>query len=171
MKQSRPQITVRTEGFDFNLSNQAAIDLNYAALNEAISKNAGLYAVWGVLEVRARREYDDLVTRLEVLEAELFEQHRASIGSPVDAIKACVKKDERRVALALEVNEAKEALEMLTVGKKTVGEQKKDTLLAVASNYRAEMQSRLTISDKQAQDIAARARGSRGTPPPGSTAR
>lgn len=168
---TRTAITVRTEGFDPNLSNQAEISLNYAALNEAISKNAGLFAVWGILEASARREYDDLVTRLEVLEAELFEQYRASIGSPVDAIKACVKKDERRVKLALEINAAKERAETMTVGRKTIGEQKKDTLLAIASNYRAEMQSRLTISDKQAQEIAARARGSRGTTPPGTEAR
>jgi hypothetical protein len=164
-------VTVRTEGFDFNLSNQAEIDSNYSALNDAISKNPGLYAVWGVLEARARRVYDDLVTRLEVLEAELFEQYRASIGSPVDAIKACMKKDERRVTASLAVNEAKETLELLTVGKKTIGEQKKDSMLALASNFRAEMGSRISISEKQAQELAARARGSRGTNTPGTTAR
>lgn len=164
-------VTVRTEGFQWDLSSQAVIDTNYDALNEAISKNAGLYAVWGVLEARARREYDDLVTRLEVLEAELFEEYRASIGSPVDAIKACRTKDPRRVALAMEVNAAKEALELLMVGKKTIGEQKKDTLLAIASNYRAEMQSRLSLSERQARELAERARGSRGTVPPGRTAR
>lgn len=164
-------VIVRTEGFDWNLSNQAVVDTNYAALNEAISKNPGLYAVWGTLEARARRAYDDLVTRLEVLEAELFEQYRASIGSPVDAIKASVKKDPARVAAALAVNEAKETLELLTIGKKTIGEQKKDSMLALASNYRAEMGSRISISEKQAQELAARARGSRGTVTPGTTAR
>ena len=168
---NRPNITVKTEGFDFNLSTQAIVDLNYEALNEDIAKNPGRYAVWGVLEARARREHDDLTTRLEVLEAELFEQYRASIGSPVDAIKASVKKDERRVALALEVNAAKEALELLMVGKRTIGEQKKDSLLAIASNYRAEMQGNIRISDRQARELADRARGSRGTITPGAIAR
>lgn len=169
-----PEITVKTEGFDWNLSNQATIDTNYAALNEAIAKNPGLFAVWGVLEARARRAHDDLTTRLEVLEAELFEEYRATIISPVDAIKASVKKDPRRVALSLEVNAAKESLELLGVGKKTVGDQKKDSLLAIASNYRAEMQGRITVnsvSDRQAREIADRARASQGTRTPGRTAR
>jgi len=170
----RPEITVDIEGFNWNLSVQANISENYAALNEAIAKNPGLYAVWGVLEARARREYDDLTTRLEVLEAELFEEYRASIGSPVDAIKARRDSDPRRVKLAMEVNAAKEALELLMVGKKTIGEQKKDSMLALASNARAEMQGRIsvnTLSERQRRDLEERARGGRGTTPPGRTAR
>jgi hypothetical protein len=165
---------INTKGFNFDLSAQAEIETNYSALSEALAKNPGLYAVWAVLEANARREYDDLATRLEIIEAELFEEYRLSIGSPVDAIKANMKKDPRRVEVVNELNQAKANLELLLAGKRTI-EARKDSLLAIASNYRAEMQSlsqnRInTISDR-ARDMADRARVSRGTVPPGTKAR
>lgn len=168
-------VTVNTKGFEFDLSAQAEVATNYDALNEGISKQAGLYAVWAVTEANARKVHEALESKLEILEAELFEQYRASIGSPVDAIKACVKKDPRRVKLVEDVLEAKSNVELLLAGRKTIGEQKKDTLLALASNIRAEMQNRLGnigyVSERQKRDLEERARGSRGTVPPGSKAR
>jgi hypothetical protein len=167
-------VTVNTKGFNFDLSAQAEIETNYSALSDALAKNPGLYAVWAVQEANARREYDDLSARLEIVEAELFEEYRLAIGSPVDAIKANVKKDPRRVEILGDLSQAKANLELLLAGKRTI-EARKDSLLAIASNYRAEMQSlnqnRInTLSDK-ARDMADRARVSRGTVPPGTKAR
>lgn len=168
-------VTVNEKGFDYDLSKQAIIATNYDALNEAIATNPGRYAVWGVLEAQARKVFDALESKLEILEAVLFESYRASLGGPVDAIKACVKKDPERVALQEDVLEAKANLELLLVGRKTIGEQKKDSLLALASNARAEMQNRIGnigyVSERQKRDLEERARGSRGTVPPGNRAR
>lgn len=168
-------VTVKTQGFNFDLSAQAEISTNYAALSDAIANNPGLFAVWAVLEAEARRQHDDLEAKLEILEAELFEQYRASVGSPVDAIKACVKKDPKRIVLLEDVSQAKLNLELLGAGRKTI-EHRKDSLLAIGSNYRAEMNSRLqvnSVSDRQAREIADRARAqqSRGTTNPGGKAR
>lgn len=167
-------VTVNTKGFTYNLSAQAEIETNYSALSEALAKNPGLYAVWAVLEANARVVQDDLKVRLEIIEAELFEEYRASIGSPIPAIEASVKKDPRRTEILFELNKAKANVDLLMVGKRTI-EYRKDSLLAIASNYRAEMQSlsqnRInTLSDK-ARDMADRARVSRGTIPPGAKAR
>jgi hypothetical protein len=157
-------VTIQTKGFNFDLSEQAAIATNYDALSEAIASNPGRYAVWGMLEAEARKVYEALASKLEILEAELFEEYRASIGSPVDAIKACVKKDPRRVSLQEDVLEAKANAEKLLAARRTIGEQKKDSLLALASNMRAEMQSRtgMNVLERQQRDIDERARGSRG---------
>jgi len=163
-------VTVNTKGFDYDLSKQAEIATNYDALNEALATNPGRYAVWGVLEASARKVHEALESKLDILEAELFEEYRASIGSPVDAIKANVKKDPRRVKLQEDVLEAKANVELLLVGRKTIGEQKKDSLLALASNIRAEMQSRIGnigyVSERQKRDLEERARGSRGPASP-----
>ena len=162
-------VTVDTKGFTFDLSPQAEIATNYAALDDAISRNPGLYAVWAVLEAQARKVYDALVTKLEVLEAELFEKYRLQISTPVDAIKACVKSDPGRVNLVEDVNEAKSNLELLMVGRRTI-EQKKDSLLAIASNFRAEMQSGIRVNrndqmSRDAREYADRSRVSRPVPP------
>ena len=164
-------VTVNTQGFNYDLSADAEIATNYDALSEGIATCPGRYAVWGNLEAQARKVYDALESKMEILDAELFEEYRASIGSPVDAIKANVKKDARRVTLSIEVLEAKSNLELLLVGRRTM-EQKKDCLLALASNMRAEMQSRTGnmgyISEKQQRELQDRVRGSRG---PGSPRR
>jgi len=162
-------VTVDMKGFTFDLSPQAEIATNYAALDDAIARNPGLYARWAVLEAQARKVYDALVTKMEVLEAVLFEKYRAAIQTPVDAIKACVKSDTERVELATEINEAKSNLELLMVGRKTI-EQKKDSLLAIASNFRAEMQSGIRVNrndsmTREAREYAERGRVSRPVPP------
>lgn len=146
-------------GFDYNLSEAAQIATNYGALSDSLADNPGRYAVWGVLEANARKVFDALSAKLEVLEAELFEEFRASIKTPVDAIKANVTKDQRRIDLVAEVLEAKSNLELLLVGRRTI-EQKKDSLLALSSNMRAEMNSRISVnvSDRQQRELQDRAR-------------
>lgn len=174
-------VIVNTKGFNYDLSEQAQIATNYAALSEAIATNPGRFAVWAVLEANARKVYDALVSKLEILEATLFEQYRMPMDDgkypPVDAVKARVTANPERVILVDEVNEAKSNLELLTVGRRTI-EQRKDSLLAIASNYRAEINGRIQVnlSPQQRAELDDRARGSRGpvpprrTPTPGPTA-
>lgn len=162
-------VKINTQGFNYDLSEQAQIATNYDALSEAIATNPGRFAVWAVLEAEARKLHDQLVGKLEVLDAELFERFRVPGADlripPIAAIDASIKTDPDRQALAVEVIEAKANLELLGVGRKTI-EQRKDSLLALASNWRAEMNGRIQVSDKQARELAERARGSRGPVPP-----
>jgi hypothetical protein len=171
-------VTVNTRGFDYNLSEAAQIATNYGALSDAIADNPGRYAIWAVLEANARKVFDALTAKLEVLDAELFEAIRVPQGDGklpvVDSIKARIVLTPDRQALMAEVLEAKANLELLLVGRRTI-EQKKDSLLALASNARAEMQSRISIggvvSDRQQRELLDRARGSRGPDTPRNRAR
>jgi len=167
-------VKVNTVGFNYDLSADAEIATNYDALNQAIATQPGRYAVWGNAEAQARKVLDALDSKLEILEAVLFEEYRASLGGPVDAIKACVKKDPRRIETQENVLEAKANVELLLSARRTM-EQKKDCVLGLASNMRAEMQSRTGnigyVSERQKRDLEERARGSRGTVPPGNKSR
>jgi hypothetical protein len=154
--------------FDEDLATQAMITPNIDALNDALSMNPGRYGEWAMLEELARAQYDDLLGNLGSLDSdikdleakvylEVLEDPKTTGGKAltVDGIKATVQVDPRRLALVerrkdldAATRDAKSAMNKLGVGKKTM-EQKRDSLLALASNWRQEMQHRLTVSAQQ----------------------
>ncbi len=134
---------------DLNHDAQAPIDLQ--GLNNALSEHPGKFAWWAMLEALARAQYEELETQLKRLDAELYNEH----GSPtsalaqkigkaptVDAIKSAVTLDARRHALEAKVAKAKLDLDQVTVGRQTML-QRRDSLLAIGSNMRAEMEARM----------------------------
>lgn len=157
---------------DLGLDAQAPVDLQ--GLNDALAAHPGKFAWWGMLEVLARAQYEELESTLKRLEAELFTAYSARLaaapppaekegkrprqGATLDAIKARVAVDRERVALAERVARAKLDYEQLMVGRQTML-QRRDTLLAIASNMRAEMDANLSVRARHAYPAGSRAPG------------
>lgn len=162
----RVLVEIGGETFDEDLKLQAMIEPNIDALNEALSKNPGLFAKWAMLEAKARVQYDAGIGSLNALDAEikdlearLFGKYQEFLSTPsggrgptIDAVKSRVADDPelvtlyaKRKQLAIGVIEAKASLELLIVGRRTI-EQKRDSLLALASNWRQEMERGLAVA-------------------------
>lgn len=163
----RVTVQIGERRFDEDLAQQAMITPNIDALNDALATNPSRFGEWAMLEALARAELDEVKGNLSVLDSDIkdleaviyLEKVAPPDPSPagwkpptVDAIKASVTVDERRRALVarrqeLEVaaRESKAALDKLSVGRETI-EQKKDSLIAICSNWRTEMQTQLSVN-------------------------
>ena len=164
----RVTVQIGDRRFDEDLATQAMITPNIEALNEALATNPARFGEWAMLEALAREEHDKILGNIAALdsdikdaEAEIYlevvEAPLPPVAKPptVDAVKARVTIDPRRREMAerrrgLEVASlaAKASLEKIAVGRKTI-EQKRESLLALASNWRQEMQQRLTVNAQQ----------------------
>lgn len=161
----RVTVQIGSRRFDEDLATQARIAPNIDALNEALATNPGRFAEWAMLEALARSQWEDIVGRIENVDADIKdEEARAYLAivesvaqgdkpPTVDAIKARVQLSPRRMELAAQRRElkaaalaAKDAMERLIVGRKTM-EHRKDSLLALASDWRKEMDGRLQVRE------------------------
>lgn len=155
----RVTVQVGARRFDEDLEQQAMITPNVEALNDGLAKNPARFAEWAMLEALARAEVDGLVSNIATLDSDLKELEaavyleviRREEKLTVDAVKATVTTDPRRLSLIVRRKEletarlaAKDVLEKVMVGRKTM-EQKKDSLLALASNWRSEMATKLQV--------------------------
>lgn len=142
--------------YDQDLATQASIIPDIEKLNLALATNPGRFAEWAMLEAMARAEWDAAVGKVNDLGTELKDVEAALqiefVGQgTVSFLAAKVQIDPRRQAKATEIREAegvvrqkKDQLETMIVGRKTL-EQKRDSLLALASNWRQEMQTGLGV--------------------------
>mgnify|MGYP001615049458 CR=1 FL=1 len=147
-------VTIGARRFEEDLAAQAATAPDIEGLNRNLAEHPGRFAEWAMLEALARQQCEELDARVKFLDAELFEKYQATLSVTVakptlDAIKARVTMDSRMVALSAEARGARASLEQLTVGRQTM-QMKRDTLLALASNWRAEMDSNLVIARRTA---------------------
>jgi hypothetical protein len=160
----RVVVEVAGRTYDEDLASQAFIAPNVAALNDALATNPSRYAEWAMLEALAKREVADIDGKVAVLDSDVKEREAQAyldiIQDPknsgaakptVDAIKAMVTVDAKRVALVVVRRGLEEARivavdnqNKLNVGKRTI-EEKKDSLLELARNWRQEMTSTLTV--------------------------
>jgi hypothetical protein len=157
-------VSVAGRTYDEDLASQAFIAPNIDALNDALATNPSRYAEWAMLEALAKREVADIDGKVAVLDSDVKEREAqvyldmvnnvpAGGKAPtVDAIKAMVTIDPRRIALvrqrqALDAAriEAQDNQSKLGVGRKTM-EEKKDSLLELSRNWRQEMQTQLTTN-------------------------
>jgi hypothetical protein len=169
LKQSRDglmRVVVEVAGrtYDEDLASQAFIAPNIDALNDALATNPSRYAEWAMLEALAKREVADIDGKVAVLDSDVKEREAqvyldminnvppGGKAPTVDAIKAMVTIDPRRIALvrqrqALDAMqlEAQDNQNKLAVGRKTM-EEKKDSLLELSRNWRQEMQTQLTTN-------------------------
>jgi hypothetical protein len=161
----RVTVQVGARRFDEDLAAQAMITPNIEAVNDALAKNPSRFAEWAMLEALARAEYDEIVSNIAAVDSdtkeveamiylEILDQPSvAGVKAPtVDGIKAMVAVDPRRIELSRRRRDletvrlaAKGNLEKLAVGRKTL-EEKKDSLIAIASNWRSEMATRLQVN-------------------------
>lgn len=160
----RVAVQVGDRRFDEDLASQALITPNVEALNEALATNPSRYAEWAMLEALARAEADRIAGNVAVLDSDIKELEARvylevlsdqSAKLTVDAVKAMVVVDPRRLALVLRRQElsaaqveAKGNLDKIAVGRKTM-EEKRDSLLELARNWRQEMAGKLTVNAEQ----------------------
>ena len=160
----RVNVQIGPRRFDEDLAVQASIAPDIDGLNKALAENPSRYAEWAMLEAIARSRWEEiqgyisnLDSDIKELEARLFLDGRDTVepGSKpptVDVLKAMIVLNPERLALSERRKElerdalaAKDAMERLIVGRKTI-EQRRDSLLALASNWRQEMNTRLQIN-------------------------
>lgn len=138
--------------FDLDLAVQAEIPLDFKGLNEALSRFPGDLGTWSMMEQIARKILDELEAKLEIKEAELHGEVRsrleaAGLKATVKDIEALITLDKGRIELAEMILKAKHDLGLIVAGRQTIYT-KKDCMLALGSNYRAEMDTGMSIKDR-----------------------
>lgn len=161
----RVVVEVAGRTYDEDLASQAFIAPNVDALNDALATNPSRYAEWAMLEALAKSEVAAIDGKVALLETEIKEREaqayldivqdprNSGAAKPtVDAIKAMVVVDEKRVGLVRKKQAldavclvAQDNQNKLAVGRKTM-EEKKDSLLELSRNWRQEMQTQLTTN-------------------------
>lgn len=133
-----------------DLESQLKIDTDLEGLNRGLAENPGRFAWWGMMEVKARARQAELKSQMDLLEADLFVQYQTANESPtrqgpkltVDGLKSQVKMDATYRALAAEYARVNQDVDALNVGRRAM-EHRRDSLLAIASNMRAEMDAHI----------------------------
>jgi len=121
-----------------DLAPDVELELSPAALNKALAEQAGRYAWWGLLAVRARRVTSGLEQKMKARRAELFTEIKATdVKLTVDGVKSAVDAHPDVLALQQEILQAQEDQELLTVGQEAM-RHRKDALISLSSNMRAE---------------------------------
>ena len=139
--------------FEEDLISPPGVESNYEALNAALNTSSGRFAVWALLEAAARRQHDDAQAEASVMEARLYEKYWGELDNIAPSargklVQARVTQDAEMRTAQERVRDAKEQLEMVTAGRKTI-EKRGDTLITIAHNWRAEMGARLQVRADQ----------------------
>lgn len=148
----RVNVELGSHIFDLDLAEQAEIPLDFKGLNESLSRFPGDLGTWSMMEQIARKILDELEAKLEIKEAELQGEvrarlARADIKATVKEVEAHVTLDKGRMELAEMILKAKHDLGLIVAGRQTIYT-KKDCMLALGSNYRAEMDTGLSVKDR-----------------------
>jgi len=152
--------------YEEDLAAQAHIALDPHGFNQALAAHAGNFAWWAMLEVVAREQLDQLNGELEERNAQLFnfytakltrrEQNGKKSSKPtLEAIRVNIVLDKNYQALNKRVLQARRDMEKVTVGRQAM-QVKKDTLLAIGSNMRAEMDSKLYVVKRDMAETSRR---------------
>jgi len=148
--------------YEEDLEPQAFINPDLDGLNKALAEHPGRFAWWAMLETYARATFEELSTQLETLDATLFNRYQRQLaeevpegskkGPTLDSIKALVTLDKDRKTLVDRIAQTKQDFEQVTVGRQTM-QQRKDSLIAIASNLRAEMDTWLAIGKSKVEEM------------------
>jgi len=149
------KVSIQGETYEEDLNTQARIDPDLEGLNQALADHPGRFAWWSVLETLARAQVDDLESQMELLNAELFDEYQRRLTDPggkgkptLDTIKGHVVQDPRYQEVTKLLLNARTDLNYVSVGRWTMVH-RKDSLLAIASNLRAEMDYDLSVHKKK----------------------
>ncbi len=151
----RVRVTLGKREYAQDLGFDAQTPIDLGGLNTALAGHPGKFAWWAMVEALARAQHEERIAQLARLDAELFAAYSKALldkaqadtsgrakAPTLDAINGQVIRDRRHIASQAEVAAAKLALDQVTVGRQTM-QQRKDTLLGIASNMRAEMDARM----------------------------
>ena len=145
MTKDLTKVHVEIQGHIFNLDAgaEARIDNDLEGLNQNLASHPAMAARWMFIETKIREIVEELESKLEIMDAELFTVIPARLEKDgkkptVDTIKSYVVLDPGRKALQDELLVRRHELNLITAGRQVL-QVKKDCLLALASNMRAEM--------------------------------
>lgn len=136
---------------------------DFDALNLALAETPAQYAYWAMRAAQADAHADEVEARLEVHRATLYAKAE---GKTVDDRKGAVLLDKQVQDLLAQLRQARADAAVLGVAWKTI-RSRKESLLAIASNIRAEMDNRLYVGRREGakllrtpsgSELAARAR-------------
>lgn len=170
-------ITINGRTYSEDLKAQSFINPDLDGLNTALAEHPGRFAWWATLEALCREHHDNLVAQTEVLRAQLFIKYQIELRAAMptaeggkakeptlDAINSKVVLDKEGLALGHNLREAKAGLDRATAGRRTM-EQKKESLIAIASNMRAEMDHRIYTGKSRLEAMQSSRSEDPGTPP------
>jgi hypothetical protein len=164
---------VTVQGHTYDLAAQAAIHRDGDGLNRGLMENPGLYAWWAVLEAAAKLRADTLEDDLEKIDARLYREFQAALSyvesngktvrATVEAIKANIVNHPERARIQHDMRQAQYEHALCKAATKAL-DRRQESLLAVASDMRAEMAAGLR--DRQREYLERQASGTlRPTPP------
>lgn len=161
-------VTLGDRVYDGDLEAEARVDTDPAGLNQALAEQPGKFAWWATLEVLSRALAESVERELAIKHAELYAHYEAAMSSTdtdgkrarptVDKIKSQVIRHKDYVAIQQRLASAAEQRELLTVARQTM-QMRKDSLLAVASNMRAERDAHIHDQLRETRDRLRAARG------------
>lgn len=147
--------------FDEDLATQAFIAPDLAGIDKALETGPARFAEWAMLKALAQTEHDDIKGNIGVIETQIkdceaqayLDVVNAPVGPKptVDAVKAMVQVDPRRLALVarkqaleVELRASADRVRILEVGKETMKD-RKDYVIERARDARQEMQSKMSV--------------------------
>ena len=162
------KVTLGGRDYARDLEIEARVDTDPDGLSRALSDMPGLFAWYAAAEAEARaiakraeldcsKLYAELYTFLEASQVRTTTDGKRAKAT-VEAIKSLVLMDSRYQAAQNAVIAAERQLDLMTAARQTM-QVKKDVTLAVASNYRAELDSRFHDTLRKRRELHSEAVG------------
>lgn len=158
----KPKKSVKT--FINPVQFKSDVSVNIADLDDAFTRQASLFAHYGMQAARASEQVDNLKLLQEVKEAQLSNEHRESLlaeGGKVTEkmIDSAVLTDPRYIKIRKAYNEAKGVLEMNKASTEAF-RQRRDMLIQIGADAREEKKGEIFIKKKESQsgDLRGRTR-------------
>lgn len=153
------QITVKLGDKIHELNLNADLEIDKTIMNKELAKQPALFAWYATLYEIAKDKTAHLKHKIETFEASLELEIRQMASPPVkltvDSIKAIIRDDKVHRRMAEELLHAKKSEGMLQVAKASF-DQRKDMLISLSSNMRAEMDDDIKILKQTAHKTMAK---------------
>lgn len=148
-KPTRFTVTLRGQTYTCDLAVEATADIDeLGGLNTALADTPGKVAWYGVLRAQAEEEANAAKARADLVYAQVFQQ----VEGTVEAKKTLVTMSkEYQAALGLQ-RQSQYILALLDVARDVL-RNRRDALLEIARNLRAEMDNELTVARRTAQQV------------------
>ena len=129
---------------------RADVAINPADLDSAMTTHTSMYVHYATQAVRARKQFDRYKNALEILEARLDAEYRASLSeggkkATEGQIRAAITNDRRWAVANSRVIDAQEASRMADIAERAF-DQRRDLLLEMARDRRKEREGELRVS-------------------------
>jgi hypothetical protein len=147
--------------YEEDLERDAFIDTNPEGLSRALAENPGRFARWATYEVMAQTLAEAVERELALKHAELYTFFEASLASTdekgkrskptVERIKSDILKHKDYRAIQERLAAAVAQHRHLTAARQTMRD-RKDSLIAIASNMRAELDAQIRSQVREVRD-------------------